>query len=219
MSCWEGLDRLIAKKRDLKQAAMQQLLTGQTRLPGFQVEWEAKRLGDVAQIAMGQSPSSLNYNTTGIGLPLIQGNADIHNRKTIKRIFTTQITKRGKSGDVLMSVRAPVGEVSRALFDVCLGRGVCAIRYENDFLYHYLIFLEPTWAKLSKGSTFDSVNSADVRALEVRLPPTVGEQTAIAEVLTEMDTEIGGLEQQREKTRSLKQAMMQELMTGKTRLI
>jgi type I restriction enzyme, S subunit len=198
---------------------MQQLLTGQTRLPGFHCEWQVKRLGDVTEIMMGQSPSSSNYNTTGTGLPLIQGNADIYNRKTIKRIFTTQITKRGKSGDILMSVRAPVGEVSRAVFDVCLGRGVCAIRFDNDFMYHCLIYLEPTWAKHSKGSTFDSVNSADVKAFEIHLPATLPEQTAIASVLTEMDTELAALTQRREKTRALKQAMMQELLTGKTRLI
>ena len=214
-----GLDRLIAKKRDLKQAAMQQLLTGQTRLPGFHDEWEVKRLGDVAEIVMGQSPISSNYNTTGTGLPLIQGNADIYNRKTIKRFFTTQITKQGKSGDILMSVRAPVGEVARAVFDVCLGRGVCAIRFDNDFMYHCLIYLEPTWAKHSKGSTFDSVNSADVKELEIQLPATPAEQTAIASVLTEMDAELAALTQRREKTRALKQGMMQELLTGRTRLV
>lgn len=109
----EELDRLIAKKRDIKQATMQQLLTGQTRLPGFEEEWEVKRLGDLAEIVMGQSPSSSNYNVRGKGLPLIQGNADIANRLAIKRIFTTQITKRGQAGDILLSVRAPVGEVSK----------------------------------------------------------------------------------------------------------
>ena len=214
-----GLDRLIAKKRDLKQAAMQQLLTGQTRLPGFHGAWEVKRLGDVSEIVMGQSPSSSNYNSNGNGLPLIQGNADIADRKTIKRFFTTQITKRGRGGDILMSVRAPVGEVSRTTFDVCLGRGVCAIRFPNDFLYHFLIFLEPTWAKHSKGSTFDSVNSTDVKALEILLPCDKQEQTAIAEVLTDMDAELAALEQRRDKTRALKQAMMQELLTGRTRLV
>ena len=76
-----ALDQLIAKKRDLKQAAMQQLLTGQTRLPGFHGEWEVKRLGDVTEIVIGQSPSSSNYNAKGLGLPLIQGNADIDNRE------------------------------------------------------------------------------------------------------------------------------------------
>jgi len=215
----DGLDQLIAKKRDLKQSAMQQLLTRQTRLPGFQGEWELKRLGDVAEIVMGQSPISSNYNTNGVGLPLIQGNADIESRKTIKRIFTTQITKRGKSGDILLSVRAPVGEVSRTAFDVCLGRGVCAIRYDNSFLYHKLIYLEPTWAKHSKGSTFDSVNSADVKAFEIQLPASHAEQTATASVLTDMDAELAALEQRRDKTRALKQAMMEELLTGRTRLV
>jgi len=214
-----ALERLIAKKRDLKQAAMQQLLTGLTRLPGFQCEWEVKRLEEVAEIVMGQSPSSSNYNARGHGLPLIQGNADVANRKTVARIFTTQITKRGRAGDILMSVRAPVGEVSRATFDLCLGRGVCAIRYPNDFLYHSLIFLEPMWAKHSKGSTFESVSSTDVRAVELQLPSNLAEQTAIATVLSDMDAELAALEQRLTKTRALKQGMMQELLTGRTRLV
>lgn len=215
----EGLDRLIAKKRDLKQAAMQQLLTGQTRLPGFEGKWGVKQLGDLAQIVMGQSPNSSNYNSTGGGLPLIQGNADIRGRKTIKRVFTTQITKQGRTGDILMSVRAPVGEISRATFDVCLGRGVCALRAANDFLYHYLIYLEPSWAKHSKGSTFDSVNSTDIKTVEVRLPSDPDEQSAIATVLSDMDAELEALEKRRAKTAALKQAMMQELLTGRIRLV
>ena len=214
-----ALDRLIAKKRDSKQAAMQQLLTGQTRLPGFSGEWEVKRLGDVAEIVMGQSPSSSSYNSTGNGLPLIQGNADIIDRKAIRRVFTTQVTKRGKAGDVLLSVRAPVGEVSRIMFDVCLGRGVCAVRSPTEFLYHALILLEPSWAKHSKGSTFDSVNSSDVRAFEIRLPADLAEQAAISTVLSDMDAELETLEQRRAKTAAIKQGMMQELLTGRTRLI
>ena len=212
-------DKLFAKKRNIKQAAMQLLLTGKQRLPGFTGEWGMKQLGDIAEIVMGQSPSSSNYNVKGLGLPLIQGNADISDRKTIRRIFTTEITKRGKCGDILMSVRAPVGEISLAAFDVCLGRGVCAIRYANDYLYHYLISQEPSWARLSKGSTFDSVNSADVNALEVCLPNDVDEQTAIATILSDMDADLTALEQQRDKTRAIKQGMMQELLTGRIRLV
>ena len=214
-----SLDQVIAKKRDLKQATMQQLLTGKTRLPGFEGAWEVKKLGEVAEIVMGQSPSSLNYNSIGNGLPLIQGNADIENRWAIKRTYTTQVTKRGKAGDVLMSVRAPVGEISRTMFDVCLGRGVCAIRFSNKFLYHTLVFLEPSWAKHSKGSTFDSVNSDDVKSVDIRLPVEETEQVAIAAILSDMDAELSELEARRDKTRSIKQAMMQELLTGKTRLV
>lgn len=118
-----------------------------------------------------------------------------------------------------MSVRAPVGEVSRATFDVCLGRGVCAVRFPNDFLYHYLIFLEPSWARQSKGSTFDSVNSDDIKTVDINMPVDPAEQTAIATVLSDMDAEIQTLEKRRAKTRELKQAVMQELLTGKTRLV
>ncbi len=189
------------------------------RLLGFEGAWETKRLGDVAEIVMGQSPSSSNYNSRSEGLPLIQGNADIEDRKTIKRIFTTQITKRGRTSDILMSVRAPVGEISRATFNLCLGRGVCALRFRNDFLYHYLIFLEPTWTKHSKGSTFDSVNSTDVKTVEIVMPSDPKEQTAIATVLSDMNTEIEALERRRDKARRIKQGMMQQLLTGHVRLM
>jgi type I restriction enzyme, S subunit len=215
----DAQDQLIAKKRDLKQAAMQRLLTGRERLPGFGGRWERRQLGDIAGINMGQSPRSSSYNTKGHGVPLIQGNADIEERKTIARVFTTEVTKRCLSGDLIMSVRAPVGHIARATFDACLGRGVCAIRYQNDYLYHYLISQESSWSKLSKGSTFDSVNSSDVRTLEVHLPINEEEQISIAAVLSDMDAEIAALEAQRDKTRALKQGMMQELLTGRTRLV
>jgi type I restriction enzyme, S subunit len=212
------LEGLIAKKQGIKQAAMQELLTGKRRLPGFEGEWEVKRLGEIAEITMGQSPNSHNYNRQARGLPLIQGNADIKNRESAPRIFTTQITKRGFNGDILMTVRAPVGEVSKANIDVCLGRGVCAIRFPNNFLYHFLVFLEPAWAKHSKGSTFDSVNAADIKAVDIHLPYESSEQNAIADVLSEMDDELAALEARRNKARALKQGMMQELLTGRTRL-
>ncbi len=214
-----SLDQLIAKKRDIQQATRQQLLTGQRRLPGFSGEWEINQLGDIVELIMGQSPSSSNYNRHGDGLPLIQGNADIADRITIKRIFTTELTKLGKCGDILLSVRAPVGEVARAAFDVCLGRGVCAIRGGSDFLYHYLISIESSWAHLSKGSTFDSINSAELRTLELRLPPSQAEQSAIATILSDMDRELAALEARRDKARQLKQGMMQELLTGRIRLV
>jgi type I restriction enzyme S subunit len=213
-----SLDQLLIKKRSVKQAVMQELLTGQRRLPGFEGEWVVKRLGDIAEITMGQSPISTNYNSHGRGMPLIQGNADIKNRETVERVFTTQITKRGFKGDILMSVRAPVGEVSRATIDVCLGRGVCAIRFPNNFLYHYLIFLEPTWAKHSKGSTFDSINTADLRAIDIHLPDESLEQIAISECLAQMDAELATLEMRLTKAHALKQGMMQQLLTGKIRL-
>jgi len=215
----EALERLLAKKRQVKQGAMQELLTGKRRLPGFSGEWEVRCLGDVAQIVMGQSPSSAFYNKSGEGLPLIQGNADIINRYAIKRIFTSEITKQGKAGDILMSVRAPVGEISRTLFDVCLGRGVCAFQHVSEFFYYALIAKEPTWTRLSKGSTFDSINSTDVKSFAIELPTDIAEQSAIATVLSDMDAEIDAIEGKLDKARRIKQGMMQELLTGKIRLV
>lgn len=216
-----GLNRLIAKKRDLKHAAMQQLLTGRTRLPRLSGKWEARRLDAVATISMGQSPDSKNYNRKGDGVPLIQGNADIEGRLSIARVWTTQITKEGCLGDLLLTVRAPVGAVGRISERSCLGRGVCSLKPNGDagFLFHALVFAESAWKVLEQGSTFTSANSTQVAAFRIWMPADLSEQTAIAEVLTDMDTELAALEQRREKTRALKQAMMQELLTGRTRLV
>jgi type I restriction enzyme S subunit len=187
----------------------------QTEVGIIPEDWEVKKLGEIAEIKMGQSPSSEFYNTSQKGLPLIQGNADIKNRKTIIRSYTSQITKKCKKNDIIMSVRAPVGEIAVATFDACIGRGVCAISHENQFLYHYLIFIEPQWAKHSTGSTFDSVNSDKIRKLEIPLPPTRAEQTAIATALSDMDALIEKLEQLIQKKQHIKQGAMQELLKPK----
>ena len=213
-----ALDKKIAKKRLLKQGAMQQLLTGKKRLPDFTDEWVEKKLGDSCSIIMGQSPSSEYYNTQNLGLPLIQGNADLENRRQIVRFYTSQITKECEKGDVILSVRAPVGAVGKATHKSCLGRGVCAIKTDNDFLYHYLVYIENDWSSFSKGSTFDSINSDELYQLSLVLPQTKKEQQAIATILSDMDKEIADLEAQRDKYRLLKSGMMQKLLTGQIRL-
>lgn len=189
----------------------------QTEIGIIPEDWEVKELENIAGIKMGQSPNSFNYNTKGIGLPLIQGKADILGRKTVTSTFTTEITRTCKAGDLIMTVRAPVGYISKALFDACIGRGVCSIRYKNDFLYYYLILQESNWESLSKGSTYDSINSYDVKVLKVPLPP-LPEQTAIANALTDIDALIESLEKLITKKRNIKQGAMQQLLTGKKRL-
>lgn len=218
----ESLDALIAKKRDMKQAAMQQLLTGRTRLPGFTDDWREERLGDICEIVMGQSPESRHYNRVGNGLPLIQGNADITNRRTIQRVWTTSAPKRAEAGDVLLTVRAPVGAVGRASAEVCLGRGVCAVKPNevvSDFLFHVLVAGEPRWSALEQGSTFTAANGRDVADFTVCVPEQHSEQQAIAGVLSDMDAEIDALVAQREKAELVKQGMMQELLSGRVRLV
>ena len=224
-------EKLLQKKRNIKQGMMQELLTGKKRLPGFAKsnntkmtelgeipeDWEVKSLGEISTIIMGQSPNSDCYNTQK-GMVLIQGNADISNRKTICRFYTTHITKTARKGDVIFTVRAPVGNVAKSTFDCCLGRGVCAIQSISDFLYYYLIFIEDSWSKTSTGSTFDSINSDTLASTLIIQPYSKEEQTAIANVLSSMDKEIETLNTKLEKYRNLKTAMMQQLLTGKIRL-
>lgn len=213
-----ALDKKIAKKRLIKQGAMQQLLTGKKRLPGFTEKWVEKKLGDICTIIMGQSPSSVHYNTQNIGLPLIQGNADLENRQQVIRFYTSEITKECEEGDIIMSVRAPVGAVGKAICRSCLGRGVCAIKSNNDFLYHYFVYTENNWGFFSKGSTFDSINSDELYQLSLILSNDINEQQAIAAILSDMDKEITNLEAQRDKYCLLKSGMMQKLLIGQIRL-
>ena len=211
--------RLIEKKRNIKLGAMKELLHGHHRLPGFSDKWIETTLGSICEITMGQSPSSEFYNTKGDGLPLIQGNADMENRKSIVRFYSSSYTKFCDAGDIIMSVRAPVGSVGRAQHRSCLGRGVCALKYNNDFLFHYLISIENSWSSLSSGSIFDSINSKELAETTVLIPQSNEEQQAIALILSDMDSEISSLESRLIKYQSLKQGMMQQLLTGKIRLI
>ena len=124
-------------------------------------------LSDIANVVMGQSPSSNAYNDQGIGMPLVQGKLDISNGKTIPRLYTAEFNQTAEEGNIILTVRAPVGEVAKATKKVCLGRGVCAIipHEENmsDFIYQYLTFYKFMWRKYEQGSTFTSINGSDVR--------------------------------------------------------
>lgn len=124
-------------------------------------------LSYIANVVMGQSPSSNAYNDQGIGMPLVQGNLDISNGKTTPRLYTSEFNQTAEEGNIILTVRAPVGEVAKATKNVCLGRGVCAIipHEENmsDFIYQYLTFYKFMWRKYEQGSTFTSINGSDVR--------------------------------------------------------
>lgn len=215
-----ALERLITKKQAIKQGMMQQLLTGQTRLPGFDAPWSTQALGSIAVVTMGQSPAGSSYNTDGQGLSLVQGNADIRNRLSIDRIWTSAPTKLGKAGDVLLTVRAPVGYTAVASQDCCLGRGVCAVDAgtDNRFLFHALVYAESKWMLYEQGSTFTAVNSSEVRSFELPWPMDQAERVAIGRALDVADTELATLRARIEKARSIKTGMMQELLTGRTRL-
>jgi type I restriction enzyme S subunit len=225
-----GLDRLIAKKRDLKQAAMQQLLTGQTRLPGFHGEWEAKRLGQLAEMGSGGTPPSsvAAYYDGDIPWASI---SDMTKGGKVIRSTDRNLTHEGfrncaaqmfPAGTVLYAMYASLGECSIAGIQLCSSQAILGIRpkggLNGEFLYYFLTSLKPTVKTLGQQGTQANLNKGMVQDFHLWLPP-YPEQTTIAEVLTEMDGELAVLEQRREKTRALKQAMMQELLTGRTRLL
>jgi len=190
----------------------------QTKVGWIPEEWEVKRLESTSTVIMGQSPKSNFYNNQREGLPLIQGMSDISEGKTHPRYFTTQITKECQPDDIILSVRAPVGNVARSNHHGCIGRGVCAIRSKksSDFTYQLLKYMEPVWARYSQGSTFEAVVSKDVKQFPVPNPP-LAEQKKIAEILSTWDRAIEQTQKLINAKRRLKKGLMQQLLTGRMR--
>ncbi|MDD4538475.1 MAG: restriction endonuclease subunit S [Lentisphaeria bacterium] len=225
-----GLDRLIAKKRDLKQAAMQQLLTGQTRLPGFQGEWETKRLGDIARIIRGASPRPIDSPVwftehSSIGWVRI---SDVTRsvkflRETVQRLsqLGVQHSRFVAPNSLIMSICATVGRPIITQIKVCIHDGFVVfdnLQSDKFFIYYFLQWIEPNWCKSGQTGSQMNLNTGLINATAIKLP-SISEQTAIASVLSDMDAEIDVLERRRAKTADIKQAMMQELLTGRTRLV
>jgi len=204
-----ALDRLIAKKRDLKQATMQQLLTGQTRLPGFSGEWEVKPLGDVATFCAGTYLAQGNYRDGEYevqGAGSVMGNHDVPN-------FPRAISVIGRVGTVGRPRFMPVG--------CWVNNNAAAIIAREPFgipKFVHLLLLTVDWSKVTSVTAQPFLVVPALLGME-SLVPEHDEQTVIAAVLSDMDAEIVALEARRDKTRALKQGMMQELLTGKTRLI
>ncbi|MEP6755291.1 MAG: restriction endonuclease subunit S [Chthonomonadales bacterium] len=206
-----GLEQVIAKKRDLKKAAMQVLLTGKKRLPGFAVEWEVKQLGEVVQIRKGQLITS---DTICKGdIPVIAGGkqpAYFHNLANRKGCTITVSASGASAGYV-------------ALYKMPIFASDCSTisedrSYSIDFIYYQLLLKQQLIYSSQTGGAQPHIHAADLRPIEITVP-NLPEQTAIAEALTEMDSELTVLELRLAKTRALKQGMMQQLLTGKVRLI
>ena len=141
------------------------------RFKGFEEAWKEYKLSDIAIITMGQSPNSENYTNDSNDTLLIQGNADLNSGKVIPRLFTKQITKTCDKNDIIMTVRAPVGDIAISDYNACIGRGVCSIK-SSKFVYHYLDYLKikDYWKKISKGSTIDSITKDDIKSLLIKIP-------------------------------------------------
>jgi len=234
-----ALDRLIAKKRDIKQATMQQLLTGKTRLPGFSGKWVSKSLGEIGAISGGGVDKKINPGEPKIRL---LNYMDVYRKNLVRSAEIEhvvsarpdQVSKCAiKKGDVFFtpSSEMPYDIAASAVAiedipDACYSYHLARLRLheEWDISFRAYAFKGKEFlaqaAKTCEGSGVRYViTQAKFRQLTVRYPTDTNEQTAIAVVLSDMDAELAALEARRDKTRNLKQGMMQELLTGKTRLI
>lgn len=234
----DSLDRLIAKKRDLKQAAMQQLLTGQIRLPGFSGEWISKRLGDTATLKARigwQGLTTAEYLGAGdfilvTGTEFSKGYVDWDSCHYVEESrYKQDVNIQLHLRDVLVTKDGTIGKVALITslpLPATLNSGVFVVRplresFVAEYFYYILcseqfsVFL----SQLAAGSTISHLYQKDFVTFTYRLPSSLGEQSAIVKVLTEIDTELAVLEQRQNKTAALKQGMMQELLTGRTRLV
>ncbi|MDP0492511.1 MAG: restriction endonuclease subunit S [Verrucomicrobiota bacterium JB023] len=229
----ESLEQLIAKKRQIKQGAMQQLLTGKKRLPGFSEEWEVKTLGNLAIIRSGGTPSTSQPQfwdgdipwCTPTDITALSGSK--HLGETIRKITQAGLASSSAellpANSVIMTSRATIGECAINLRPVSTNQGfknfIPFDETDVEFLFYLLATQKQGFIGLCAGSTFLEIGKTQLIGYEVTVPPEKTEQTAIATILSDMDAEIAALESKLAKARQIKQGMMQELLTGKTRLI
>jgi type I restriction enzyme S subunit len=230
----DGLDRLIAKKRDLKQATLQQLLTGRTRLPGFSGEWEVKRLGELGAFFKGSGVKK-DQAQSGELRCVRYGEIYTHHHNYV-RSFNSWISPTVaatavplRRGDILFAAsgetKEEIGKCVAIHLDVeaYAGGDIVILRPSNcDPLFLGFVLNHPSIASqkasLGQGDAVVHISASALASIAVRLP-ALEEQSAVAAVLPDFDDEIAALENRRDKVQSLKHAMMQELLTGKTRLV
>ncbi|WP_300774313.1 restriction endonuclease subunit S [Streptococcus sp. UBA632] len=181
------------------------------RFAGFADDWEQRRLGEECQITMGQSPNGKTYSETPSDYILVQGNADLKDGWVFPRVWTTQKTKTAKAGDLILSVRAPVGTIGKTAYDVVIGRGVASIK-GNEFIYQLLtkMNLSGYWTKLSAGSTFESINSDSIQNALIFIPPET-EQQQIGAFFAHLDTLISLHQRKLDLLKEQKKGFLQKM--------
>nr|WP_260523914.1 restriction endonuclease subunit S [Bombilactobacillus thymidiniphilus] len=181
------------------------------RFKGFDGEWKQRKLDEISKIVMGQSPKGENYTSNPNDYILVQGNADIKNKKVFPRVWTTQVTKIAKKNSIILCVRAPVGNVVRTNYDVVIGRGVAAIE-GNEFIYQLLQQLDNSgyWIPISTGSTFESISSNDIKMVKT-LFPNEFEQEKIGSILRKIDQLLTHQESKLEKLKQTKNFFLQKM--------
>jgi type I restriction enzyme S subunit len=202
---------MMAQVKDLKTGIKYK----DTPIGKIPVDWEVVRLEDVSEINMGQSPPSEDCSEEARGLPFYQGNAEFGSKYPSPQKWCEKPKKIANGGNILISVRAPVGEINIAPHKCCIGRGLAAITAKGinpDYLYHSLFIHRKALQKIAQGSTFEAINSKELSDLSIFSPP-FSEQKKIAEILTTVDEAIEKTDQIIDKTKEAKTGLMQRLLT------
>lgn len=224
-----SLDKLIAKKQAIKRGAMQELLTGKKRLPGFQGEWKKDKIESFGEINGGGTPNT-NIKAFWTGqFPWISSsdiNEDDISNISVSRFITKKAIANSStilcpSNTIHLVSRVGLGKVAYTQERVCTSQDFCnlTINKENDiiFLSYLLLTKMKSVAKEGQGTTIKGISIEQIKNFVLNVPP-LPEQRAIAHVLSSMDAEIAALERKRDKFRQVKQGMMQDLLTGRIRL-
>lgn len=209
--------RKLEKLKLTKKALLQKLFPQngskfpELRFKGFTAAWEQCKLSDITEIVMGQSPSSKNYTDNPNDNILVQGNADLKDGKVVPRLWTKEITKTIDKDGIVLTVRAPVGDVAKTDYKVVLGRGVAGIK-GNDYIYQFLQKLQNNryWVSLSSGSTFESINSNDIKDLIIDIP-SIEEQTKISMLLNNVNSIITLHQRKLEMLKNVKKGLLQKM--------
>ena len=225
-----SLEQLIAKKRQVKQGAMQELLTGRRRLPGFSGEWEVKRLGEVVdKFVNGGTPSTQHPEYWRGQIPWITG-ADILGQQVseIRRYITEDAVRNSSTnvvekGNLLLVSRTGVGKLAIAPFAVAISQDFTGVYVRQDrlipeFLFRYFDYNSELLRQQNQGTSIQGITRETLASTPIPVPQ-LAEQAAIAAILSDMDAEIAALEAKLAKARQVKQGMMQELLTGRIRLV
>ncbi|MEN9490909.1 MAG: hypothetical protein RJA63_1358 [Pseudomonadota bacterium] len=227
----ESLEQLLAKKRQIKQGAMQELLTAKRRLPGFEGEWVVKRLGDVASLKNGYAFQSKTYSDLGAFKIVTIANVQDGFMSTEGANKIASLPKDIQAhqilsiGDILVSMTGNVGRVCRVDDGGCLlnQRVGKLVPHEIDLDYFYFLVKEPRFLAIMQekavGGAQGNISKSDITDFALHIPRAEEEQAAIATILSDMDADIATLEAKLAKARAIKQGMMQELLTGRIRLI
>ena len=181
--------------------------------------WEVKKLGEVCEIIMGQSPPSSSYNSSGLGMPFFQGKAEFTELYPIVEKWCDAPKKIALPNDILLSVRAPVGTTNIANQKCCIGRGLAVIRYENyKYVFYFLRSIEQQLDKKGTGTTFRAISGETIRTTDIPLPPIPEQQAIVAkieELLSELDNGKQQLQTALQQLKVYRQSLLKWAFEGK----